>query len=85
MRTHGLKCHPEPFTALLRGTKTFEFRKDDRGFAVGDLLHLREWDHETGLYSGRDVVREVTYVLRGPAFGVPFGYVVMSCAPDAKA
>ncbi len=41
---HALKCWPEPFAAVRDGRKRFEFRKDDRGFAVGDVLELKEWE-----------------------------------------
>lgn len=43
-RTHELKCWPEPWQALADGTKTFEFRRDDRGYMVGDVLDLALWD-----------------------------------------
>lgn len=43
MKTHILKTHPDPFAAVLSGEKRHEIRVDDRGFAVGDVLELREW------------------------------------------
>lgn len=91
MRTHALKCWPEPFDAIVAGKKRFEFRRDDRGFAVGDILRLQKWDPSRGPggYYFKDEDSEVgdpgcypsidvrvTYILR--SFGVPDGYVVMS-------
>lgn len=76
---HELKCWPEPFEAMARGLKFFEYRRDDRGFVVGDALLLREWLPERELYSGCELTGLVTYVLRG-AHGVPEGYCCMSVA-----
>ena len=44
MKTHALKTHPEPFAAVCLGHKTCEVRKDDRGFKVGDVLLLEEYE-----------------------------------------
>ena len=67
MRTHELKVWPEYFAALLDGSKTFELRKNDRGFQVGDTLWLREWDGggpgQGYVYTGRESRRVVSYVL----------------------
>ena len=41
-RVHELKTDGPVFQALKDGIKTFEIRKDDRGFKVGDELWLRE-------------------------------------------
>lgn len=41
---HDLKTDPVYFQRLVDGTKTFEVRKDDRGYQSGDTLVLREWD-----------------------------------------
>lgn len=43
-RVHLLKCWPESFRAVVAGTKTYEVRKDDRGYMVGDYLRLDEWE-----------------------------------------
>ena len=93
MTTHELKTWPEPFEAVWRGLKTYEIRKDDRGFVVGDLLLLREWQPEREWttdghrlmpeagydgYTGRVVLATVSYVTRGPAWDVPLGMIVMA-------
>lgn len=41
---HNLKCESQYFRAVKRGDKTFEIRKDDRNFQVGDIINLQEWD-----------------------------------------
>lgn len=78
MSTHVLKTWPEPFAAIVRGDKTAEFRKDDRGYEVGDTLALHEWDPTTEAYSGRIRAVEVTDIRRGGAFGIPDGYAMLS-------
>lgn len=85
MKTHELKTDSQVFKAVVDGLKTFEIRKDDRGFEVGDHLYLGETEH-TGeemskgaplLYTGywKEVV--VTYILRGPVYGLAEGWVIM--------
>ena len=64
MSTHELKCWPQYFESISEGIKTFEIRKDDRGYEVGDLLHLREYDNEDGKYTGNEVWCAVTYIAR---------------------
>lgn len=43
MKTHNLKIQPQHYAAVLRGEKKAEFRRNDRDFAVGDLLCLFEY------------------------------------------
>lgn len=82
VREHELKCWPAFFQAILDGDKTFEVRKNDRGFQKGDVLRLREYDPTTsyvypsGRYTGRDLLMVVGYVLSGFP-GIQDGYVVM--------
>lgn len=68
---HELKTLPEYFQAVKRGEKTFELRRDDRPYAVGDTLLLREFDpdrwyaalaHVGPVRTGRDYAREVAKV-----------------------
>jgi hypothetical protein len=72
------------------GSKRFEYRKDDRGYQVGDVLWNREWEppahvsdqHRHG-YTGREDRYRVTYKLAG-RFGVPDGYCVLGVEPLAN-
>lgn len=59
------------------GAKPFEVRWDDRDFAVGDRLFLKEFDPHTGRFSGEVEAPVVTYVLRDERFGVKPGFVVL--------
>ncbi len=82
MKEHELKCWPDYFAGVLNGRKSFEVRKNDgRDFAVGDILHLCEWDphvrlNDPAAYTGRDQRVRVTYVLNEHP-GLAPGYVVM--------
>lgn len=76
---HELKCWFKPFDAIADGSKRFEWRKNDRGFAVGDTLILRRYDPHNGAgYTGEHQVVRVTYMLTGPTYGIPEGYCIMS-------
>jgi len=77
MKRHNLKTWPEFYQAILEGRKKFELRKDDRGFNVGDILVLREFNPETEKYSGREMEVTVTYIAKG-IFGMTVDQVIMS-------
>lgn len=74
---HALKTWPEYFEAVAERGKTFEVRKNDRPFKVGELLILQEWDNVKQEYTGDEIEREITYILKGGQFGIEEGYVVM--------
>ena len=40
MKVHNLKIKPQYFKDVVSGIKTFEVRKNDRNFKVGDLMVL---------------------------------------------
>lgn len=65
-RTHELKCWPVYFPAVADGRKTVELRRNDRAYAVGDQLLLREWDPVTQCYTGAHVMADVHHILRDP-------------------
>lgn len=61
--THYLKTLPHFFKASLDQVKTFDLRFNDRNYKVGDLIHLKEWDPKKEKFTGREIVREVRYIL----------------------
>lgn len=94
--THNLRCLPEFFDAVASGRKTFDVRKNDRGYQTGDILVLRKWSPEgangpsyltANGYATHDLDRaetvrvRVTYVLSG--WGIEPGYVCMAIAREA--
>jgi hypothetical protein len=92
--THELKTWPQYFQRLLSGEKTFEVRKDDRGYQAGDVLALQEFDksgdHDrcederctTKRYSGRELRFRVGFIYqRAPGWLDCGEYVVMSLLP----
>lgn len=77
MTKHILKLQEEYFDAVLNDVKTFEVRKNDRDYKIGDTLVL-------SCYCGnectqRQAVRYISYILTHEQFpsGVPEGYVIM--------
>lgn len=55
-KIHELKCWHEYYEAIFHNKKRFEYRRNDRDFKVGDKLQLREWDHNTDSYTGREML-----------------------------
>ncbi len=76
--THHLKTWPEFYQAVEEGRKTFEIRRNDRPYAVGDVLHLGEFEPcpecggsgvnlkgeecRKGYYTGRHLSADVLYL-----------------------
>ena len=76
---HELKTLAPYWDAVERGDKTFEVRKNDRGFQRGDVLVLYRIGElgEVGWKSNQSLERVVTYVLAGGQFGIEPGHVVL--------
>lgn len=56
-------CLPEFFEAVRTGKKPFEVRLNDEPYVVGDTLLLKEYDRQTGQFSGRELRKTISYVL----------------------
>ena len=90
MTEHRLKVNPDHFAAILDGTKTFEVRRDDRNFAVGDILWLREWVAPNSFegsshYTGESLRAEVVFKqVGGEGYGVAAGHCVMQFEVQAE-
>lgn len=78
---HRLKCWPGPFAGLWTEEKKHEVRANDRDYRVGDILVLLEWHPFDKVFTGRGVSRRVTWMSKGPDWGLPAGVVVMSLEP----
>ncbi len=77
---HELKTWPEYFQLMVNGDKSFELRKNDRDFQVGQKLILKEYDKDLKEYSGRILHCNISYVLKGDeaeAFGLKKGFCIM--------
>ncbi len=86
MSEHKLKTLSPYWDAVASGDKTFEVRRDDRGFQKGDVLVLEKFDGARARYvmDGYGIAArpmtiraEITYILTGGQFGIEPGYVVM--------
>ena len=58
------KIWPEYFQAILDGNKTFELRLADFECKPGDVLVLREYNPETKHYTGREIEKKASYVVK---------------------
>ena len=76
---HNLKTWIPYFEDIINGLKTFELRKNDRDFSVGDILILEEYDKENDLRTGRTIEAKVIYILDGKRadFGIEKEYCLM--------
>ena len=73
---HYLKTETEYFQAQESGQKTFEVRRNDRDYKVGDMVVLDETVN--GIKTGRTLPgKEIIYILYGGNYGIEKGYCVL--------
>jgi len=78
---HSLKILSEYFNDVKKGIKTFEVRKNDRDYKVGDILILKEWipgeNSIEGHYTNKNIRKKIVYILEGGKFGLDNDYVIL--------
>ncbi|WP_100488582.1 DUF3850 domain-containing protein [Sporolactobacillus pectinivorans] len=74
MAIHEIKILPEYFAAVVSGDKTFEIRKNDHDYKLGDTVTLNEWTKEKG-YTGYRTSKTIGYITD---FEQKPGFVVFS-------
>ena len=72
-KVHELKIITKYFEAVEEGVKTFEIRKNDRGFEVGDYLLLK--DFKDGEFTGNEILQRIAFITE---YEQKEGFVVMS-------
>lgn len=77
---HDLKILPEHFWPVVEGIKKAEVRINDRGFEVGDKLHLREFCDEK--YTGVSLIKDVIHIADLSSFKE--GYVLLSMSNNSR-
>ena len=80
---HILKTDPIPFQAVWNDEKHFEWRKNDRNYKVGDQLRLQEFNCETLIWSGREILATISYVLQD-CYNIPSEYCILSLTNISK-
>ncbi len=75
--THLLKTIEPHFSDVSEGRKTFELRKDDRSFQVGEYIELRLHPPPEDRPIPRLRAR-IQHLVRGPVYGLAEGHVILS-------
>jgi ParB family chromosome partitioning protein len=74
-KVHQIRLAKSYFDDVANGIKTFELRKNDRGYKKGDILEMMEF--ADGKNTGRMVRVLVTYILEDYT-GIEDGYCIMA-------
>ncbi|MFT8350066.1 ASCH/PUA domain-containing protein [Clostridium saccharoperbutylacetonicum] len=78
-KIHELKILPQYFNVVADGSKTFEIRKNDRDYQVGDKLVLEEWECLERGYTGEEITKKIKYKITSYEFpeGIQEGYCIL--------
>ena len=75
-KVHDKKLIDSYFEDVWNGLKTFELRKNDCDYQVGDYMVLREFLPTLKAYSGKVIMSRITYKLQGYT-GLQDGYCIL--------
>jgi hypothetical protein len=78
MKIHELKIKPEFYIEVFMEKKSFELRKNDRDFQVGDMIILKEFDDSLG-FTELSIARKIIYILKDYK-GLEKDYVILQIA-----
>lgn len=77
MKLHTLKIQPRFYSAVMKGDKTFELRKNDRDFLASDLIHFVNVNGEDFINEPNNVY-QITYVLQDvKEYGLDEDYCIL--------
>lgn len=77
-KTHHIKITRQYFEDVVFGLKRFELRKNDRDYAVGDIVVLQEYGANG--FTGRETRARIVYMLEGYV-GLCDGYCIFQIEP----
>lgn len=82
MKLHELKIKHKYLFQVNSGRKTFELRKNDRDYQVGDLIHFIDLKDEKPSVLDQiidtDALYKITYVLKDvPEYGLDKDYCIL--------
>lgn len=81
---HKLKTWPIFYNACVSGAKTFDIRRNDRDYQIGDLLKFVEFDPVNKRETGNTAWFKVVYLISGAEhkhIGIHPDFVVMGIEP----
>lgn len=92
MKIHCKKIKKEYYQEIVNGNKTFEIRKNDCDYQVGDLIKFEVIDEDLpgnyaawGIQNGwkyENALWKITYILQDvPEYGLKNGYCIFSIKP----
>ena len=80
-KVHDVKLGTTFFDDVKTGRKTFELRKNDRGYKEGDTIVLHEY--KDGTTTGRTITKKIVYML-GDFTGLEDGYCILGLGEAAE-